>query len=44
MDGDATSIMTQAQFDALISLGFDVDRKRKFYDRALLDQKWEDKL
>lgn len=35
--------MTQVQYQALVNIGFDMDRARKHYDRAQLDQKWEAK-
>ncbi|KAL7538248.1 hypothetical protein ACHAXR_008422 [Thalassiosira sp. AJA248-18] len=41
MNGDAKTPMTLLQFQALESIGFDMSTKRKQYDRAVIDKKWE---
>ena len=44
MTGDPKTPMTKAQYQALKDIGFNMDDKRKRYDRAVIDRKWEDKL
>lgn len=44
MNGDNKTPMTRTQFQALESIDFDMDRKRKIYDRSVIDKKWEDKF
>lgn len=35
--------MTREQFRALEGIGFNMSRKRKVYDRSVLDRKWDEK-
>jgi hypothetical protein len=44
MAGDPKTPMTKAQYQALRGIGFNMDDKRKRYDRSVIDKKWEDKL
>jgi hypothetical protein len=44
MNGDNKTAMTKAQFQALPSIEFNMDDKRKRYDWSVMDQKWEDKF
>ena len=44
MTSDPKTPMTKAQYQALKDIGFNMDDKRKRYDRAVIDRKWEDKL
>eukprot|EP00584_Thalassiosira_punctigera_P022558 CAMPEP_0172567880 /NCGR_PEP_ID=MMETSP1067-20121228/117597_1 /TAXON_ID=265564 ORGANISM="Thalassiosira punctigera, Strain Tpunct2005C2" /NCGR_SAMPLE_ID=MMETSP1067 /ASSEMBLY_ACC=CAM_ASM_000444 /LENGTH=522 /DNA_ID=CAMNT_0013359327 /DNA_START=74 /DNA_END=1642 /DNA_ORIENTATION=+ len=43
MKGDPKTPMTRLQFQALESIGFNMCRKRKLYDRTVLDKNWDDK-
>ena len=43
MSGDTKTAMSETQFQALESIGFEMHRQRKLYDRSVLDKKWEAK-
>lgn len=41
MSGDTKTAMSETQFQALESIGFEMRRQRKYYNRSVLDKKWE---